>query len=216
MATYWVPDRWRKGWMPTFIGVVVVLCWSTWVVNRVGLYLRWRDSHAVFVAENAPKVAALFGGESGVDVVRHPDRVKATRVVRADESKSRIARLGDVAPLSPVVEVAPRIAEAISEDLLSPYTYEWGAAASTCRPEYLVQITFERGGRRREVLLDFACRKVLVFGETGDAPLGSGVFDYAAAKLAVELKKLFPNDPAVQSLSTKSGKSPASRVPSPF
>lgn len=205
MATYWVPDRWRKGWMPTFVGVVAVLCWSTWVANRVGLYLRWRDSHAVFVAENAPKVAALFGGEAGADVVRHPDRVKACR----------IARIGDVAPLSPAVEVAPRIAEAISDDLLSPYTYEW-ASAATCRPDFLVQITFERGGRRREVLLDFACRKAVVFGETGDAPLGSGVFDYASAKLAVELKKLFPNDPAVQALSTKNGKSIASRVPSPF
>ena len=152
-------------------------------------------------AARSSRVAELFGGEEGLAVVTHPDRVEAFRLDPTDKPPGG-SRLNYPVTSGPIA-VPGALMETLTSALTSDRSYAWNFAVA-CVPSYGVRLSFYQGQRRVDVLLCRNCCMLLALHH--GVEVGVAQFNPMQAVLVDAAKKLFPDDPAIQSLSREGGK----------
>jgi hypothetical protein len=139
-----------------------------------------------------------FGGTVGLSVLKHPDRIDAFRI---DKPKDRriwsTAGLADYPILNGPIVVSPPVAQQLIDTLQNRNSYLWNVRKA-CIPLPGVRLDFVRGSDRLSVLLCFECDMVENF--LNGKLVGGANTDNARSPLVREVKRLFPNDPIIRSL----------------
>ena len=144
------------------------------------------------------RVAQLYGGSTSMGVLEAPQSVEAFRIdpaLRTADPKA--PRLGDYPILAgPVHADAAAIAE-LSSILRDPETYDWYRAKG-CDFTPGVGLRLVRDASRVEIALCFECDELKIWrmGRT----VGMEDFDAARPRLVALVKRLFPDDAAIQAL----------------
>ena len=139
----------------------------------------------------------MFDGDSGIETIRHSDKVEAYRIDLPLSPVNNRNRVGDYPILSGPVRVPVELTSELVAVLLSPESYVW-EWMKMCDPEYGVCLSFYRMGDRVDILLCFEC-SIVMMAHNGVATGGED-FDYMRPTLVRAAKALFPSDSVIQGL----------------
>ena len=148
---------------------------------------------------SSAKVEQLFGGPEAMAALGAPDSTQAWRttaefaVKKGTETKGKLA---DYVILNGPVPVNEKISTAIAE-LVKKDIYEWNMAKG-CEPIPGVAIEYTKGTDKLLIFFCFECDILLTY--LNSKRVGGEDFDRIHRALANEVKKIFPNDPAIQKL----------------
>ncbi len=181
MANTKLKRRWALVLAIAVLGTTVAIVWAT----RSG------------TAARSLRVARLFGGDKGLEILSHPDRIEAFRLEPIDEPT-------DVLPVNYPVMTGPvtvpgELSIALTSALASEESYDWDKPRD-CMPSYGLRLSFYRGRDRVDVLLCMNCETLLVIRNGEEC--GMGQFNPIRAIMVDAVKSLFPNDQVIQSLSS--------------
>jgi hypothetical protein len=148
------------------------------------------------------RVEALYGGPDGMAAIETPEKVTAYRVIRPGILKYVRApdMLAGYEILSGPVDVDAASAAELGAIFADDSIYDW-ERAKACEFEPGVALRFARAGSNLDVLLCFSCDELAAFRE--DKRLGSEDFDVARPRLLAVVKRLFPGDEKIQSLTDR-------------
>ncbi len=145
------------------------------------------------------RVASLYGGAGGFDLLHHHDRAEVFRITDRARLKPGTPVKGELhrwaileGPDPLAADAARRLADVLSEDI-----YEWDSAKG-CKIMPGLAARFVRGDRRLEVVFCFECDILAVYLD-GQA-VGSEDFDRAHRRLAALAREWFPLDAEIQKL----------------
>jgi len=145
------------------------------------------------------KVEQLFGGPEAMAALGAPDSPQAWRttaefaVKKGTETNGKLA---DYIILNGPVPVKESISKAIA-GLLKKDIYEWNMAMG-CEPIPGVAIEYTKGADKLLIFFCFECDILLTY--LNGKRVGGEDFDRIHRALANEVKKILPNDPAIQKL----------------
>ena len=145
------------------------------------------------------RVEQLFGGPEAMAALRAPDSTQAWRTTAefaVKEGTETKGKLADYVILNGPVPVKESISTAIA-GLLKKDIYEWNMAKG-CEPIPGVAIEYTKGGDKLLIFFCFECDILLTY--LNGKRVGGEDFDRIHRALANEVKKIFPNDPAIQKL----------------
>jgi hypothetical protein len=143
------------------------------------------------------RILQLYSGETSVDVLRTPSKVRAFRVDPAGRTpKQGEVHAGPFIANGAAVDAPDDAAAELSALFGDAASYDWQLDAKKCRPQ--MGLNFVRGAYVLELALDLESAQVRVFA--GDQPLGWQSVAPSRDRLVAAAKRLFPNDPAVQAL----------------
>ena len=144
-------------------------------------------------------VNTLFGGSDGLQVVLKPEKVEAYRVAplhnmpKGEDPKT----IGGAGMLSGPVTVDEESSRELTEILRNPGTYDWDSAKG-CKFDPGVVVRFASKLSTIDVVFCFHCEELQIWRD--GARVGGEDFDAASHKLAAIMKRIFPEDPEIQSL----------------
>jgi len=143
-------------------------------------------------------VRRIFGGSTGVAVLRGADRVEVYRIGELpDEIDWQDAGVTDYPVLDGPIAVPISDANQLASILGDPKTYSWDfAKACVTRPE--VRLDFIRGNDRLQIMLCFECDISTNF--LNATLVGGEDFDNVRPALVRITRSLLPNDLAIQAL----------------
>ena len=148
--------------------------------------------------QSQARVGEIFGGNRGVALLKHADKVEAFRIGKiADTLRWPDVLLTDYPIQAGPMPVSPSDTKLLVDTLLDEKSYYWNAAKA-CIPQPGVRIDFSRGDQTLSILLCFEC-EILETYLNGKSASGQN-FEYAQPTLVRIARKLFPNDPKIQSL----------------
>jgi hypothetical protein len=107
-------------------------------------------------------MAKSFGGEAGLEILRHPDSVRACLLEVPNRKIAPSEAVGGYQTKGDEIEVPVAAASPLSDLLLEPDSYEW-YMKSICLPEFGVRMTWRRGRERIDLLVCFNCSKMLIY-----------------------------------------------------
>ena len=144
-------------------------------------------------------IRRIFGGSAGLSALRDTDRVEAYRIGKIAEGNNwQEAGLSDYPITNGPMLVSQQISQELRQTLQDRNSYEW-KMSKACVTQPGVRLDFIRRNDRLSVLLCFECNILENF--LNDKPVGGEDFDYARPTLVRIVRKLFPDDPKIQSLS---------------
>ena len=144
------------------------------------------------------RVAQLYGGTTSMSVLEAPQSIEAFRINSALRTADPNApRLGDYPILSDPVRADAATIQELSAILRDPDTYDWYRAKG-CDFTPGVGLRLVRDASRVEIALCFECDELKIWrmGRT----VGMEDFDAARPRLVAIVKRLFPDDAAIQAL----------------
>jgi hypothetical protein len=141
-----------------------------------------------------------FGGSAGLAALRSADHVEAYRIDNSGEAKSTpSARLQDYPIVAGPIAVADSDSQKLRDTLEDKNSYQHLKKA--CLPQPGVRLDFVHGDDRLSVLLCFECDMAMNF--LNGSYVGGGDFDDARPALVGSVRRLFPNDAKIQSLTER-------------
>jgi hypothetical protein len=149
-------------------------------------------------------ISYIFNGESGTEIVRHPDKVEAYRIDEFHSSPTK-NRIENYQVLSGPVRVPSALASELATAILSSESYIWEDLALSCTPRYGVCLSYFRGNNRVDIFICFECT-VLLVSRDGNISGGKG-FDPMQPTLVRAVKTLFPSDQVIQAIEEKQRRS---------
>ena len=145
------------------------------------------------------RVEQLFGGPEAMAALRAPDSTQAWRTTAkfsVKEGTETKGKLADYVILNGPVPLKESISTAIA-GLLKKDIYEWNMAKG-CEPIPGVAIEYTKGGDKLLVFTCFECDSLITYLNV--KRVGGEDFERIHRALAIEVKKIFPNDPPIQKL----------------
>lgn len=143
-------------------------------------------------------VRRIFGGSTGVAVLRGADRVEVFRIGKLpDEFYWQDAVVADYPVLDGPIAVPASDAKQLASILGDPESYIWNSAKG-CATRPGVRLDFIRGDDRLQILLCFECDILENF--LNAKKVGGEDFDNVRSHLVRIVRPLLPNDPVIQSL----------------
>lgn len=157
-----------------------------------------RRKHLVTVPDDKREaVRQIFDGASGIETVKHPDRVDVFRIGPPSPRGRKEGRIDDYPILAGPISVPQDMQAGLSNSLLSPDSYVWETLKG-CLPEFGVCLSFYRKAERVDVFLCFEC-DILMISHNGLASGGED-FDHIHPALVRVAKQLFADDHVIQAL----------------
>jgi hypothetical protein len=149
---------------------------------------------------------SVFGSRRSLEIVQRPERVEASRLKADFEEPLETKKdLANYPTIGMAIDVPTDIASRVGAKLSARESYLWNAAKA-CIPQYGVRMSFFRGNERVDVLFCFECDILVVFHN--GRLTGGGSFDYAHNALLDDVKRLFPDDAAIQALKASHDRRP--------
>jgi hypothetical protein len=176
--------------MTVAVAILTCLAGVAWVAAR-----QIQSARAAAVRLANERRLKMFGDGAALEVVSHPTRVEAFRLVPPADVRKQENAVRTV--LSGPVAVPAELAGRLSRALVSPDSYLWGGAPA-CYPAYGVRLSFYRGEDRVDLLLCMTCHVLLVQRDGRD--VSGGCFHPIAPLMVDAVVSLFPDDPLVQAL----------------
>lgn len=146
--------------------------------------------------QGAQVAGEVFGGGENLEIVQHPTRVEASRLL-IDNKLRMDAELANYPMVGEAIDVPTQVASRVAGVLAAEESYLWGFAKA-CVPTYGVRISFLQNDQRIDVLFCFECDLITVL--RNGRVVGGGNIDPARQSLLRDVKELFPNDEAIQAL----------------
>lgn len=144
------------------------------------------------------RITQLFGGLGSVEVLKSPSRVEAFRIAsEPGEAPADRTSIGHYPATSAAVEVDAETSKELSTLLLDPDTYDF-LRAKGCEFVPGVGLRLYREPSRVDIALCFSCDELMIFRE--GRRVGFEDFDAARPRLVAIVKRLFPDDEAIQAL----------------
>lgn len=140
----------------------------------------------------------VFGDNATRNIVENATKVTAYRIEPPAEG---FAPASQLTVISGPVEVGKELQAQLSRTLVSENSYQCGVVVACGRPTPGVWIRLERSGNTVDVLICFDCEILAVYRDS--EMMGSSVFFPSNAELTRIMKKVFPDDEVIQSLSNK-------------
>ncbi|MEK6235768.1 MAG: hypothetical protein N2C14_13755 [Planctomycetales bacterium] len=143
------------------------------------------------------RLRELFGGEEGVDVARRATEATAFRLVNASYFKPT---LKEYKVVGDPITLKRKIFQPLGVALTSDSAYSW-KVLKPCEPNFGARIQFVKGKDQVDVLFCFGCDILAVYHN--GKHVGDEDFDVSRARYVGIMKKIFPDDPVIQSLKPK-------------
>jgi len=148
--------------------------------------------------QSQARVAEIFGGARGVALLKNADTIEAYRIGKtAEEIRWLDSTLSDYPVEKGPVTISPADGAALVTTLLDEQSYYWNSKKA-CLPQPGVRLDFIRGNDRLSLLLCFECKMFDTY--LNGKPTSGQNFDYIQPVLVKFVRKLFPDDPKIQSL----------------
>ena len=144
------------------------------------------------------RILKLYGGTTSVELLRHAPKVQAFRLAPPGAApKPGEVHAGPYVASAAPVEIPVDVVAELSAILVDPETYDWRRVKRDAfRPQ--VGLWFVRGAYILEIALDLETAQITAYA--GEQPMGAEDFDAARPRLLALVKRVFPNDAAIQSL----------------
>lgn len=169
------------------------------LVSTLFLLMAASESSAKITATVNDRVAGIYGGESAAQTVAAPDKVEAILLrPLPTEKQGRPTPLDEFEARSEPVKVDEATAKQLGKALTSSKSFDPPGLAVACIPIYGVQLVFQKGEDRVDVLICFECGTILTFHNK--KKVKGALFERTPASLIAAMKKTFPEDKAMQSL----------------
>lgn len=130
-------------------------------------------------------------------IIKSPTTVTAYRLADSSFYQTKVA---DYKTKGDSVDVAGETSKSLSAALLDPRGYLWDLAKA-CEPIYGVRLQFARNDESVDVVFCFECNILTVYHN--GAALESEDFDPLRPALIAAMKKIFPDDGEIQSLTAR-------------
>lgn len=150
--------------------------------------------------EHDSRVVGLFGGEDALSVVLAPEDVQAFRIESpsvSNDEEAAATEIGGYPVTAGPIDVDDSAAKELAVMLRNPGTYDWPSAKG-CTFEPGVAVRFTGPSGTIDVLLCFSCDELKIL--RNGRIVGGEDFDNARPRLLAIVKRLFPDDAAIQSL----------------
>jgi hypothetical protein len=148
------------------------------------------------LGDDSNDVDKAVGGSANMAIIAHPDSINAWRTAGSLEQERRQGfRMSDIyAKAGKPILVSGDLAVQLAKLLDDPHTYlRPGMSLKGCIPMPEVVIAYMRGDKEVDAYFCFECN-VLVVGQV------QSDFDRGRPAILKIMKKIFPNDPQIQSL----------------
>lgn len=143
-----------------------------------------------------PRVVGMFGGKKATETLSKPARVEAYRIEERQTTDKTVKAIGSYPVISGPVEVDADAAEKLRRVLLDAGSYQWETAKG-CKFQPGVVVRFA-GKQTVDVLFCFSCDEIVVLVDA--KRVGGEDIDNVRGQLLAIVKKLFPEDKAIQQL----------------
>lgn len=144
---------------------------------------------------DAQRLQTLFGGPTGVQVVRDATVAEAWLLAGNQPAPGAKTPLAELAPAGEPVAVDDASLRDLRQALLDPGSYHWNTAKA-CIPDYGVRIRFAGAPADVDVLFCFRCDLLLIHHDRRWT--GGEDFDPAADRLTSIAQRLFPDAAALR------------------
>ena len=147
------------------------------------------------------RMGKLYGGAEGLDTVESPDRVEAFRL-RPPSREKDAAHYNDWPTVGEPVRLPSAVASRFSHGLTRESTFPRWEEPKVCDPRPGFMLRFTSGGRHVDVVFCFECQ--ILFTYRASESLWYANFDGSTKAIAGLFLQIYPNDPVLSSLATKS------------
>ena len=147
------------------------------------------------------RMGKLYGGAEGLDTVESPDHVEAFRLRPPSPGKGT-THFNDWPVVGQPVRVPSSIASRFSHGLTRESTFPRWEEPKVCDPRPGFMLRFTSGGRHVDVVFCFECQ--ILFTYRASESLWYANFDGSTKAIAGLFLQIYPNDPVLSSLATKS------------